>query len=180
MQEVARHQTSSARKMKQSFAPAVEEACATTAVESNTATMNRPPSIRQGLGFSTNTSTSPPSNSTLRHQVSSHLRAIDVEEQLKTPRLQDRCLEWSGLMNLDLSWQQLIHNWSDAEFRFALQATTNTAPTPLNLRRWGVQSVEPSCQRCGRPACLRPILNACRRLITKAVTPGDTMVFFGS
>ena len=69
----------------------------------------------------------------------SHLRAIDVEEQLsrlKTLQLQGRWLEWSGLMNLDLPWQQLINNWSDAELRFALQATTNTAPTPLNLRRW--------------------------------------------
>ena len=151
-------------KWKRRFAPAVEVACATTVVESNTAAMSRPSSIRQGLGFSSNTSTSPPSNSTLRHQVSSHLRAIDVEEQLsrlKTLQLQGRWLEWSGLMNLDLSWQQLIHNWSDAELRFALQATTNTAPTPLNLRRWGVQSVDPSCQLCGRPASLRHILNAC-------------------
>ena len=67
---------------KRRFAPAVEVACATTVVESNTAAMSRPSSFRQGLGFSSNTSTSPPSNSTLRHQVSSHLRAIDVEEQL--------------------------------------------------------------------------------------------------
>ena len=70
-------------------------------------------------------------------------------------------LEWSGLMNLDLSWQQLIHNGSDPELRFPLQATTITAPTPLNLRRWGVQSVDPSCQLCGRPASLRHILNTC-------------------
>ena len=34
-------------------------------------------------------------------------------------------------------------------------------PTPLNLRRWGHQSVDPSCQLCGRPASLRHILNAC-------------------
>ena len=78
-----------------------------------------------------------------------------------TLQLQGRWLKWSGLMNLDLSWQQLIHIWSDAEHRFALQATTNTAPTPLNLRRWGVQTVDPSCQLCGRPASLRHILNAC-------------------
>ena len=50
-------------------------------------------------------------------------------------QLQGRWLEWCGLINLDLSWQQLIHNWSDKELRFALQATTNTVPTPLNLRR---------------------------------------------
>ena len=29
------------------------------------------------------------------------------------------------------------------------------------IRRWGHQSVDPSCQLCGRPASLRHILNAC-------------------
>ena len=92
-------------KWKRRFAPDVEVSRATTVVEYNMAAMNRPSSVHQGLGFSSNTSTSPPSNSTLRHQVSSHLRAIDVEEQLsrlKTLQLQGRWLEWSGLMNLDL------------------------------------------------------------------------------
>ena len=148
------------------FAPAVEVACASTVVQSNLTTASRPPSsAREGLGLSkpTNSQTHP-SSATLRQRLSSHLRVIDVEEQLsrlKTLQLQGRWLEWSGLMNLDLSWQQLIHNWSDKELRFALQATTNTAPTPLNLRRWGHQSVDPSCQLCGRPASLRHILNAC-------------------
>ena len=148
------------------FAPAVEVACASTVVQSNLTTASRPPSsVREGLGLSkpTNSQTRP-SSATLRQRLSSHLRVIDVEEQLsrlKTLQLQGRWLEWSGLMNLDLSWQQLIHNWSDKELRFALQATTNTAPTPLNLRRWGHQSVDPSCQLCGRPASLRHILNGC-------------------
>ena len=148
------------------FAPAVEVACASTVVQSNLTTASRPPSsVREGLGLSkpANSQTRP-SSATLRQRLSSHLRVIDVEEQLsrlKTLQLQGRWLEWSGLMNLDLSWQQLIHNWSDKELRFALQATTNTAPTPLNLRRWGHQSVDPSCQLCGRPASLRHILNAC-------------------
>ena len=142
------------------FAPAVEVACASTVVQANLTTVSRPPSFaREGLGLSKPTNSQiRPSSATLRQRLSSHLRVIDVEEQLsrlKTLQLQGRCLEWSGLMNLDLSWQQLIHNWSHQELSFALQATTNTAPTPLNLRRWGHQSVDPSCQLCGRPASLR-------------------------
>ena len=64
-------------------------------------------------------------------------------------------------MHQDLSWQQLIHNWSDAELRFALQATTDTAPTATNLHRWGLSQVDPACILCGKPATLRHILNGC-------------------
>ena len=64
-------------------------------------------------------------------------------------------------MHQDLSWQRLIHNWSDAELRFALQATTDTAPTATNLRRWGVSEVDPACIMCGKPATLRYVLNGC-------------------
>ena len=64
-------------------------------------------------------------------------------------------------MHQDLSWQRLIHNWSDAELRFALQATTDTAPTATNLRRWGVLEVDPACIMCGKPATLRHVLNGC-------------------
>ena len=64
-------------------------------------------------------------------------------------------------MHQDLSWQRLIHNWSDAELRFALQATTDTAPTATNLRRWGVSEVDPACIMCGKPATLRHVLNGC-------------------
>ena len=66
-------------------------------------------------------------------------------------------------MHQDLSWQCLIHNWSDAELRFALQATKDTAPIATNLRRWGVSEVDPACILCGKPASatLRHVLNGC-------------------
>ena len=64
-------------------------------------------------------------------------------------------------MRMDLNWNSLIYNWSDAELRFALQAVTDTAPTPTNLRRWGCREVDPSCVLCGRPCTLRHLLNAC-------------------
>ena len=64
-------------------------------------------------------------------------------------------------MHQDLSWQRLIHNWSDAELRFALQATTDTGPTATNLTllRWDVSEVHPACIMCGKPATLRHVLN---------------------
>ena len=64
-------------------------------------------------------------------------------------------------MVLDLSWNRLIYNWSVAELRFALQATTDTAPTATNFHRWGNQEIDTACKLCGRPATLRHTLNAC-------------------
>ena len=64
-------------------------------------------------------------------------------------------------MHEHLSWQRLIHSWSYAEIRFALQATTDTAPTATNFRRWGVSEVDPACILRGKPAKLGHVLNGC-------------------
>ena len=61
----------------------------------------------------------------------------------------------------DLSWQQLINNWSDAELCFALQATTDTAPSATNLRRWGVANIDPACCLGGKPTITCHVLKAC-------------------
>ena len=77
-------------------------------------------------------------------------------------RLQGRRLDCRFRhMRQNLSWQWLIHNWSDAELRFALQAITNTAPTAINFCLWGVSEVDPACILCGKPATLRHGLNGC-------------------
>ena len=65
-------------------------------------TVSRPPSFaREGLGLSKPTNSQiRPSSAALRQRLSSHLRVIDVEEQLsrlKTLQLQGRWLE-SGLV----------------------------------------------------------------------------------
>ena len=62
---------------------------------------------------------------------------------------------------MDLSWNRLIYKWSDAELRFALQATMDTATTATNLHRWGNQEIDTACKLCGRPATLRHTLNTC-------------------
>ena len=41
-------------------------------------------------------------------------------------------------MNMDFSWNKLLHGTSDGVLRFMLSSATNTLPTPDNLRRWGV------------------------------------------
>ena len=54
-----------------------------------------------------------------------------------------------------------IFFYCDAELRFALQATTDTAPAATNLHRWGNQEIDTACKLCGRPATLGHTLNAC-------------------
>ena len=45
--------------------------------------------------------------------------------------------------------------------RFALQATTDTAPSATNLRRWDVANIDPACCLCGKPPTSHHVLNAC-------------------
>ena len=115
-----------------------------------------------------------------RKRVNQYIHDIDVAEQLehlRTLQVQGKWPQWSERMHQDLSWQQLIHNWSDAELRFALQATTDTAPSATNLRRWGVANTDPACCLCGKPATSHHVLNACA-VALKAGTPGDTTPCF--
>ena len=87
----------------------------------------------------------------IRRQGNSYIKDLDIGSQLdhlKALQVQGRWLEWSQQMRMDLNWNSLIYNWSDAELRFALQAVTDTAPTPTNLRRWDCREVDP---------CMRPL-----------------------
>ena len=102
-----------------------------------------------------------PSN---RKRVLNWAYDIDVEEQLAKLRrleVQNRWLEWTDVMNADLTWRRLIFGMSDNELKFTLQAITNTAPTPDNLRRWNCTQIDSSCTLCGRPCTLRHVLNSC-------------------
>ena len=51
---------------------------------------------------------------------------------------------------------------SDGELRFSLQAITNTAPPPDNLRRWGNSHIDSAGSLCGQTCTLRHVLNACK------------------
>ena len=153
-EQVAQRQSKWTRK----FAPAREAQCAKTVVVANSAQMTV-------FDPTTRSADVPPlSPRSVRKKVNQYIREIDVAEQLERLQklqLQGRWIEWSKQMHQDLSWQKLIYNWSDAELRFALQATTDTAPSATNLRRWGLSQVDPACILCGRPATLRHVLNGC-------------------
>ena len=57
--------------------------------------------------------------------------------------------------------------WSDAELRFALQATTDTAPTANKLRRWGLSQVDPAGILCWKQATIHHILNGFSSLFAR-------------
>ena len=143
------------------FAPAVLCQCAQTVAEANI----DPPAAQVLCAESTQSQ--PPARQqtqSVRRRANKYIRDLDVGSQLehlKSLQVQGRWLEWSERMHMDLNWNRLIYNSSVAEVRFALQAVSDTAPTPTNLHRWGCREVDPSCVLCGRPCTLRHLLNAC-------------------
>ena len=91
------------------------------------------------------------------------IQQIDTEAtlpQLRQLSIQGRWLEWTDVVNLDLSWRRLIHGIDDGELHFTLRAITNTVPTLDNLRRWGNTTIDKACVLCGRPCTLRHVLNS--------------------
>ena len=130
------------------YAPAVEHACALTVVNAN-------PSIPDKSHVN---------QLPRRKRILNIIASVDAEEQLaKLQQLsvQGRWLEWTDVMNSDLSWRRLLHGLDDSELSFSLRVITNTLPTPDNLRRWGQLTTDTSCPLCGRKATLRHILNGC-------------------
>ena len=63
-------------------------------------------------------------------------------------------------MQKDLTWQKLLYSYSDALVKLCLNATTNTLPSPDNLRRWA-KAKDCHCGLCGRDATLNHILAGC-------------------
>jgi len=43
------------------------------------------------------------------------------------------------LMQRDLSWTTILHQYSDRLLKFVLNAQQNTLPSPDNLRRWNLK-----------------------------------------
>ena len=132
------------------YAPAVEHACASSVAEANSEPTDH---------------TEKSSASSHRKQMLTIIAEIDTQAQLtklKKLAVQGRWLEWTDAMHSDLSWRRLIHGLDDGELRFNLRVITNTLPTPDNLRRWGQQTVDPTCPLCGCSSTLRHILNGCK------------------
>ena len=60
----------------------------------------------------------------------------------------------------NITWKSIINNVPRGVLSFALNSTTNTLPTPDNLRRWGKRMVS-KCPLCSNHGTLEHILNFC-------------------
>ena len=70
-------------------------------------------------------------------------------------------LKWDELMELDLSWKNLIYCFPPKLVSFYLGAVGQTLPTPDNLLLWGNKSLG-NCSLCASPTCtILHILAAC-------------------
>ena len=99
-----------------------------------------------------------------RSEVVKWVYRLDEEEQLlhlHTLAKQGRTLEWDRVMEADFKWNHLIHQMTEGEFKFCLNATLDTLPTPHNLRLWGKTDCD-KCSLCGHtPGTLSHILSHC-------------------
>ena len=94
------------------FAPAVLFQCVRTVVESNT----DPPSLIQHTTAEREQQVKQQQPN--RRQGNGYIKDLDISSQLdhlKSLQVQGRWLEWSQQMWMDLNWNSLIYNWTDAE-----------------------------------------------------------------
>ena len=90
-----------------------------------------------------------------RKDITQRLRKLDEEERLlKVYDLakQGKWTSWDEVMELDLSWKNLIYALPPKLISFALNASCLTLPTPDNLRLWG-KSFDSRCSLCSIPKC---------------------------
>ena len=66
----------------------------------------------------------------------------------------------------NITWKSIIYNIPRGVLSFALNSTTNTLPTPDNLRRWGKRVVS-VCPLCSNQGTLEHILNFCSVALTQ-------------
>ena len=80
------------------------------------------------------------SNTSIKHvkaHVASYIYEVDSAQQLQhlsCLQMQGCWSEWDGLMNVDFTWNKLIHGTSNGILKFLVNPTTNTLPTLDNLK----------------------------------------------
>ena len=143
------------------YAPCIELECAEASVPHSE--IQRP--HLAGLGYNVMHASTYNLESVRKSHISKYIYDVDVTQQLthlSSLQMQGCWNQWDNIMNTDFSWRnKLIYGTSDGVLRFLLNSTTNTLPTPDNLRRWGVSRVELSCVLCHRVSTLRHILTGC-------------------
>ena len=111
-------------------------------------------SSRLGLGFGKKRDLKDPS-AQHRRDLTNKLRVLDEEQRLVKVynfAMQGKWTSWDDVMELDLSWKNLIYALPPKLTSFALNAIGLTLPTPDNLRIWGKQS-DGRCTLCASPTC---------------------------
>ena len=156
------------------FAPAREAQIAKTVVLANS---------ESAAPFHPTVTTDPPlSPRSTRKRVNQYIHDIDVAEQLehlRTLQVQGKWLQWSERMHQDLSWQQLIHNWSDAELRFALSSDHRHCTISPQTFDGGASPtlIQPAVSAGNQPP-LVTFSMLVQLHSNKAGTPGDTTPCF--
>jgi hypothetical protein len=90
-------------------------------------------------------------------QLDEQTRLVKVHGLAK----QGQWTNWDQVMELDLSWRNLLYGLPPKLVSFALNATCSTLPTPDNLHLWG-KCADEKCSLCSSPKCtLFHILSNC-------------------
>ena len=92
------------------------------------------------------------SNKIKRQCISKRMKKIEADKM--RVRLYDLCrngnfTSWDNLMSSDISWFDMIYDFSEAVLSFRLNGISKSLPSPSNLRRWGVKG-EGKCTLCNK------------------------------
>lgn len=117
------------------------------------------PQGKQGLGFGSK------APSAYQQKVSDFIRHTDEDafrRHMYTLAMQGAWTSWDHFMKFDLTWNRLLYHLPEDLYSFWLKSTSNTLPTPDNLRRWGYVA-EDHCSLCGKtPAAITHVLAGCK------------------
>lgn len=74
---------------------------------------------------------------------------------------QGKWSSWDNLMQQDLSWYRLLYDMPPNILKFMMNGTTNTLPSPVNLKLWHKEVLD-NCPLCNHPHCaMIHILSMC-------------------
>ena len=92
------------------------------------------------------------------HDESQYVRAIQMP-------VQGAWTAWENVRQRKLSWRNLFDT-SPRLLQFILGATYDTIPSPVNLKRWGIQE-EDTCHLCKGRATTTHVLAGCPKSLTQ-------------
>ena len=118
-------------------------------------------SDRKGLGF--NKERKLCERDRLKQLVAS-ISESEMLQALYSKRVQGKFLTWENTMQLDVSWNNLIYNYSMSPelLKFHFNSIHETAHTPANMKLWNYASSS-RCLLCGWSYCnLKHILTCCK------------------